>query len=48
MNAVGADQDFAAHRLDVGTRTIEEMRRDAAFILAESPQPAAGVDRLNA
>src|SRR5438105_6618775 len=46
MNAVGADQDVAAHRPGMGAGAIEEMRRDAAFILAESPQPAAGVDRL--
>ena len=46
MNAVGADQDVAAHGLGVAAGAIEEISRDAAFVLGEGPQPAAGVDRV--
>src|SRR5882724_12640068 len=44
MNSVGADQNIAARGLDVTAGAIEEIRGDAAFVLGEGPQPAAGVD----
>src|ERR1700722_8317554 len=48
MTAVGADQNIAAHGLAVSPRAIEEMRGDAALVLAEGPEPAAGVNRVRA
>src|SRR5665213_323268 len=44
MNTVGADQDIAAHGLDVTSGAIEKIRGDAAFVLGESAEPAAGVN----
>ena len=38
MNAVGADQDIAAHGLGVRAGAIEEIRRDAALVLGEGPR----------
>src|SRR3984957_8391931 len=46
MNAVGADQNIAAHGFRMGSRAIEEMRGDAPPALAERPEPAAGVEGL--
>jgi hypothetical protein len=37
MNAVGADQNIAAHRFGVAACTIEEMGGHAAFVLGEGP-----------
>src|SRR4051812_41074264 len=48
MNAVGADQDIAAHRLGVAAGAIEEIRRYAALVLGEGAEPAAGMDRVRA
>src|ERR1700693_1668057 len=44
MNAVGADQDIAAHRLDVAARAIEEIGGDAALVLGEGAKPTSRVD----
>src|ERR1700682_707554 len=46
MNAVGADQDIAAHGLGVTACAIEEIGGYAAFVLGEGPQPAAGMNRI--
>src|SRR5260370_33158311 len=46
MDAVGAAQDIAAHGPGVVTAAIEEIRGDAAFILGEGAQPAAGVNHI--
>src|SRR5882724_10254681 len=46
MNAVGADQDIAAHGLGVAAGAIEEIGGHPTFILVEGAQPAAGVDRI--
>src|SRR5580700_10698088 len=44
MNAVGADQDIAAHGLDVAARAIEEIGGDAALVLGEGAKPTSRVD----
>src|SRR5580704_1640859 len=44
MNAVGADQDIAAHRLDVVAGAIEEVRGHPALVLGEGPELATGVN----
>jgi hypothetical protein len=36
MNAIGADQNIAAHGLDVLAGAIEEMRGDPTLVLGES------------
>ena len=46
MDAVGTDQDIPAHGAGVGAGPIEEIRRDAALVLGEGAEPAAGVNRL--
>src|SRR3984885_15680185 len=46
MNTVGADQNVAAHGVAMASAPIEEMRGDAAFVLGEGAEPAAGVNRL--
>src|SRR5579871_756303 len=46
MDAIGADQDIAAHGLDVVPRSIEEMRGDAAFVLRERAETVAGMDEF--
>src|SRR3984957_9373348 len=46
MNAVCADQNIAAYGLAVAARAIEEVRGDAALVLAEGSEPAAGVNRV--
>ncbi len=48
MDAVGADQDIAARGFGVRAGAIEEIRRDAALVLAEGAEPAAGMDRIRA
>ena len=44
MDAVGADQDIAAHGLDMRAAAVEEIGGDAALVLRERTEPAAGVD----
>src|ERR1700722_5231317 len=44
MNAVGANENIAAYGLAVASRAIEEVRGDAALVLAEGPEPTTGVD----
>src|ERR1700687_2963709 len=44
MNAIGADQDIAAHGLDMAAGAIEEIGGYPALVLAEGAEPAAGVD----
>ena len=39
-------KDVAAHGLDMAARAIEEIRGDAALILGEGAEPAAGVDGI--
>jgi hypothetical protein len=46
MNAVGTDQDVAACGVDVRAGAVEEIGGDAAFVLREGAQPAAGMDDL--
>src|SRR6201995_938302 len=46
MNAVGADQDVAAHGFGVGAGAIEEVGGDATLVLIESAKPIAGVDHI--
>src|SRR5580692_1438512 len=46
MNTVGADQNVAAHGVDMTSGPIEEMRGDAALVLGEGAEPAAGVNGL--
>src|SRR4051812_30677419 len=48
MNAVGADQDVAARGVHMGAVAVEEVRADAAFILREGAEAAAGADRIRA
>ena len=48
MNPVGADQDIAAHGLGVRTGAVEEVSGDAALVLGEGPEPAAGVNGVMA
>src|ERR1700727_2285979 len=44
MNAVGADQDVAAHGLDVTAGAVEEMRGHPALVLGESAEAMTGVN----
>ena len=46
MDAVGTDQDITVRGVDVRAGTIEEVSRDAAFVLGERTEPATRVDRL--
>src|SRR5229473_1622577 len=46
MDAVGTDQNVATHGFRMRAGPIEEISRDAAFVLAERPQPAAGVNHI--
>src|SRR5882724_324885 len=46
MNAVGADQDIAAHGLGVAAGAIEEICRYPTLVLGKGAEPAAGVDRI--
>ena len=44
MNTVGTDQDVAMRGPDVTSGAIEKIGGDAAFVLGESAEPAAGVN----
>src|SRR5271155_923808 len=44
MNTVGADQDVAAHGLDVVAQAVEEMRGHPALVLGEGTEAMAGVN----
>ena len=44
MNAVGADQDVAAHAAAVTAVAVEEMGGDAALVLRERTEPVTGMD----
>src|SRR3954471_9051354 len=46
MDPVSTYQDVAARGVDMRASTIEEIRRDAAFVLRERTEPATSVDRL--
>src|ERR1700760_1795387 len=46
MNSVGADQDVRARRVRMATGAIEEISGDAALVLGERAEPAAGMDRV--
>ena len=46
MNTVGADQDVAARGLHMVVVAVEEIGGDAAFVLREGDQFAAGMDRF--
>src|SRR5262249_45096623 len=48
MDAVGANKDIAARSVHMHAVAIEEERTDAAFILTERAEPAAGADRVRA
>ena len=44
MDAVGADQYIAARGFDMRAGAVEEIGGDAALVLGEGAEPAAGVD----
>src|SRR4051794_33161937 len=46
MDAVGTNQDVAARGMDVCASAIEEVSGDAALVLRERTEAAAGVDGL--
>ena len=46
MDAVGADQDVAARGMGVRAAAVEEIGGDAAFVLGERAEPAAGADGI--
>src|SRR3954454_14250598 len=46
MDAVGTDQNVAARGMDVRAGAIEEVSGDAALVLREGAEAAAGVDGL--
>ena len=46
MDAVGTNQNVAARGMDVRTRAVEEVSRDAALVLREGAEATAGVDSL--
>jgi hypothetical protein len=48
MNAIGTDKNIAAYGFGVAPRAIEEMRGDAALVLGEGAEPAAGVNGVMA
>jgi hypothetical protein len=48
VDAVGADQDIAARGRHMRARAVEEPRRDAALVLPEGAEAAAGTDRSRA
>ena len=48
MDAVGADQNVAARGVHMRAVAVEEKGADAAFVLRERTEAAAGVDRIRA
>ena len=48
MNAVGADQNIAAHGPGMRAGAIEEIGGNATLILGEGAQPAAGMNGIAA
>ena len=48
MNAVGADQDIAAHGVHMRTAAVEEVGSHPTLVLGERTEPAAGPDRVSA
>ena len=48
MDAVGADQDVATGGMGVRAAAVEEIGGDAALVLGEGAEPAAGADGIRA
>src|ERR1700687_5691062 len=46
MNAIGADQNIAAHGVDMAAGSSEEIGGYPTLVLGEGAEPAAGVDRI--
>ena len=46
MDAVSADQNVTARRLDVRAGAVEEIRGHPALVLREGAEPASGVDGI--